>query len=139
MQFQEAHVSLVPQAAPRVQQTLETVDAASTIRLLEAIEAMYPLLLMIHVFLDNARYHHAKIVQEWLAQPGRRVTLHFIPAYCHRVAGGGRPPPAPTERSVRISRTTLFGNWFTELQEPATSDRASTAVVAATESVLRVD
>ena len=61
---------------------VETVDAASTIRLLEAIEAMYPLLVMIHVFLDNARYHHAKIVQEWLAQPGRRVTLHFVPAYC---------------------------------------------------------
>ena len=61
---------------------VETVDAASTIRLLEAIEAMYPLLVLIHVFLDNARYHHAKIVQEWLAQPGRRVTLHFIPAYC---------------------------------------------------------
>jgi len=32
--------------------------------------------------LDSARYHHAEIVQEWLAQPGRRVTLHFIPAYC---------------------------------------------------------
>jgi DNA end-binding protein Ku len=31
----------------------------------------------------------------------------------HRVAGGGRPPPAPTERGVRISRTTLFGSWFT--------------------------
>lgn len=61
---------------------VETVDAASTIRLLEAIEAMYPLLAMIHVFLDNARYHHAKIVRAWLAQPGRRVTLHFIPAYC---------------------------------------------------------
>jgi len=30
----------------------------------------------------------------------------------HRVAGGGRPPPAPTERGVRISRTTLFGSWF---------------------------
>jgi len=28
----------------------------------------------------------------------------------HRVAGGGRPPPAPTERGVRISRTTLFGS-----------------------------
>jgi cytochrome c peroxidase len=25
----------------------------------------------------------------------------------HRVAGGSRPPPAPTERSVRICRTTL--------------------------------
>src|SRR3974390_245815 len=118
---------------------VETVDAASTIRLLEAIEAMYPLLAMIHVFLDNARYHHAHLVQEWLAQPGRRVKLHFIPAYCHRVARGGRPPPAPPERSMRISRTTLFGNCFTELQEPATPDRASTAVVAATESVLRVD
>jgi transposase len=61
---------------------VETVDAVSTIRLLEAIEAMYPLLAMIHVFLDNARYHHAHLVQEWLAQPGRRITLHFIPAYC---------------------------------------------------------
>jgi transposase len=61
---------------------VETVDAASTIKLLEAIEAMYPLLVMIHVFLDNARYHHAKLVQEWLAQPGRRIKLHFVPAYC---------------------------------------------------------
>ena len=25
-----------------------------------------------------------------------------------RVTGGGRPPPVPTDRSVRISRTTLF-------------------------------
>jgi len=61
---------------------VETVDAASTIRLLQAIEAMYPLLAMIHVFLDNARYHHAVLVREWLSQPGRRIRLHFIPAYC---------------------------------------------------------
>ena len=61
---------------------VETVDAISTIRLLEAIERMYPLIAMIYVFLDNARYHHAQIVKEWLAQPGRRITLHFIPAYC---------------------------------------------------------
>ncbi len=60
----------------------ETIDAASTIRLLEALETLYPLLAVIHVFLDNARYHHAKLVQDWLAQPGRRVRLHFIPAYC---------------------------------------------------------
>jgi transposase len=60
----------------------ETIDAASTIRLLEALEALYPLLVMIHVYLDNARYHHAKLVQAWLAQPGRRIRLHFIPAYC---------------------------------------------------------
>jgi transposase len=61
---------------------VETVDAASTIRLLQAIETMYPLLAIIHVFLDNARYHHAVLVQEWLAQPGRRIKLHFVPAYC---------------------------------------------------------
>ena len=60
----------------------ETIDAASTIRLLDSIEALYPLLALIHVFLDNARYHHAKLVQEWLAQPGRRIELHFIPSYC---------------------------------------------------------
>ena len=61
---------------------VETVDAGSTIRLLQAIEAMYPLLAMIHVYLDNARYHHAVLVKAWLAQPGRRIRLHFIPAYC---------------------------------------------------------
>jgi hypothetical protein len=31
-----------------------------------------------------------------------------FPSY--RVTGGGRPPPVPTERGVRISRTTLFGS-----------------------------
>jgi transposase len=59
-----------------------TIDAASTIRLLQSIEALYPMLVLIHVFLDNARYHHAKLVRQWLAQPGRRIKLHFIPPYC---------------------------------------------------------
>jgi len=63
---------------------LETasVDAISTIRLLIAISAAYPNKRLIHVFLDNARYHHAKLVQEWLATPGCRIRLHFIPTYC---------------------------------------------------------
>ena len=61
---------------------VETVDAASTVQLLQAIETMYPLMTIIHVFLDNARYHHADLVQKWLAEPGRRIKLHFIPAYC---------------------------------------------------------
>src|SRR5277367_6463296 len=58
------------------------VNAASTIMLLMAIEAMYPGKRLIHVFLDNARYHHAKLVQQWLARSGCRVRLHFIPSYC---------------------------------------------------------
>jgi transposase len=60
----------------------ETINAASTIKLLIALLAMYPRKRVIHLFLDNARYHHAKLVQAWLAQPGCRIKLHFIPAYC---------------------------------------------------------
>jgi len=74
-----------------------TVDAISTIMLLMAIETMYPGKRLIHLFLDrvwacqlaltkrgldNARYHHAKRVQAWLARSGGRIKLHFIPAYC---------------------------------------------------------
>jgi transposase len=59
-----------------------TVDAMSTIALLASIEALYPAMRLVHVFLDNARYHHAKLVREWLAEPGRRIELHFVPAYC---------------------------------------------------------
>jgi len=49
---------------------VQTVDAMSTIALFEAMERAYPAMRRIHIFLDNARYHHARIVQEWLAQPG---------------------------------------------------------------------
>jgi transposase len=61
---------------------VETIDAISTIRLLESLEALYPLMVCIHVFLDNARYHHAKLVTEWLSRPGCRIELHFLPTYC---------------------------------------------------------
>ena len=63
---------------------VETVDAASTIKLLIALLTMYPRKRVIHLFLDNARYHHAKLVQAWLARPGCRIKLHFIPTYTRR-------------------------------------------------------
>jgi transposase len=59
-----------------------TVNAISMIMLLRAIEAMYPGKRLIHLFVDNARYHHACLVQAWLARPGCRIELHFIPTYC---------------------------------------------------------
>jgi transposase len=59
-----------------------TVDSVSTIQLLIAISYMYRSKKRIHVFLDNARYHHARMVQAWLAQTGCRIKLHFIPSYC---------------------------------------------------------
>jgi transposase len=59
-----------------------TVDALSTIALLLAITYLYPTKRLIHVFLDNAKYHHARLVADWLAKPGCRIKLHFIPSYC---------------------------------------------------------
>ena len=76
------HGAIDLETGQTVMKDVLVVDALSTIMLLMAIEAMYPGKRLIHVFLDNARYHHAKLVQAWLADPGRRIKLHFIPAYC---------------------------------------------------------
>lgn len=61
---------------------VETVNAVSTIKLLEEIEAAYPNKRKIHVWADNAKYHKAVMVREWLARPACRIRLHFIPTYC---------------------------------------------------------
>jgi transposase len=58
------------------------VNAISMIMLLRAIEAMYPRKRLIHLFVDNARSHHAKLGQAWLTRPGCRIKLHFTPTYC---------------------------------------------------------
>ena len=76
------HGAIDLETGQTVMKDVLVVDAASTILLLMAIEAMYPHMRLIHVFLDNARYHHAKLVQAWLARPGCRIRLHFVPAYC---------------------------------------------------------
>jgi len=68
-----------------------TVDALSTILLLTTIETMYPGMRLIHVFLDNARYHHAKLVQAWLSRSECRIKLHFVPAYCPHLNPIERP------------------------------------------------
>ena len=47
-----------------------TVDAVSTIMLLMPIAALYPGKRLIYLFVDNARYHHAKLVQAWLECSG---------------------------------------------------------------------
>jgi transposase len=70
-----------------------TVNAISMIMLLRAIEVMYPGKRLIHLFVDNARYHHAKLVQAWLARPGCRIKVHFIPAYCPHPWSASRPKP----------------------------------------------
>jgi len=76
------HGAIDLETGQTVMKDVLTVDALSTILLLTAIEVMYPGMRLIHVFLDNARYHHAKLVQTWLARPECRIMLHFVPAYC---------------------------------------------------------
>lgn len=56
-----------------------TVNAESTIDLLEQIEQAYPLAKAIYVILDNARYHYSKIVKTFLATS--RIKLVFLPSY----------------------------------------------------------
>jgi transposase len=80
----------------------ETIGAISTIRLLESLEALYPLMVCIHVFLDNVRYHQAKLVKELLARPGCRIKLHFLPTYC--------PHRNPTERLWGVMHKNITHN-----------------------------
>jgi len=72
---------------------VETVDAVSTIKLMIALLTMYPRKRVIHLFLDNARYHHAKLVQAWLARPDCWIKLHFIPTYSAHPWSASRPKP----------------------------------------------
>ena len=52
-----------------------TIDALSSIALLIAITLKKDVN-------EPARYHHAVLVQEWLAKPGCRIKVHYIPSYC---------------------------------------------------------
>ena len=61
---------------------VEKVNAESFIKLLGEIEGTHTAMRLIHVFVDNASYHHAQIVREWLAIAGRKIVLRFLPAYC---------------------------------------------------------
>jgi transposase len=124
---------------------VQTVDAASTIALLEVLEALYPLMMLIHVFLDNARYHHAKLVQEWLEWPGCRIRLHFIPSYCHisiRSSGSGasctetspttnamQPSPnSPMQRSASCAKTFRAIGRQCVIRSPTTSASSDPAI-----------
>ena len=71
-----------------------------------------------------------------LSSGGALLVRPWLRFHIHRVGRGSHPPPPPTDRSVRISRTTLFGRWFTALREPAAPDRATAAVVGAVEPAL---
>lgn len=57
------------------------INADSTIALFEKLEAENAGKNRIHVILDNARYHHARAVKEWMRRTKSRINLIFLPAY----------------------------------------------------------
>jgi len=59
----------------------EKIKAHTTQQILETLEVKNPTMTAISVFLDNARYHHVKVLQSWLESSERRVKLHFLPPY----------------------------------------------------------
>jgi transposase len=73
--------ALNPETGQMVTVTAKTIDRESFIELLKAILLAYPTMVMIHLILDNARYHHAKDVKKWVEENGNRFTFYFLPAY----------------------------------------------------------
>lgn len=67
----ESHTALVLEE--------KTINSESTIRLLEKLETAQPKG-KVYLILDNARYHHSKLVQAWIKRH-RRFKLIFLPPY----------------------------------------------------------
>lgn len=81
---------------------VDRVNAESTVALLESIERCFPTRRCIHVFVDQARCHRAKLVRHWLQRPQCRIRLHFVPSYC--------PHLNPIERLWGVMHKTITHN-----------------------------
>src|SRR3984893_5406118 len=57
----------------------KTLNAESTLKFFQNIEAAYPTKTKIHLFCDNARYYRNRAVQFYLTTS--RIQLHFLPPY----------------------------------------------------------
>ena len=57
------------------------ITGAEMVAFFEQIQTHYPLARTIHLVLDNATYNRAALVREWLARPGCRVRLVYLPPY----------------------------------------------------------
>jgi transposase len=56
-----------------------TLNADSTIRFFQKVEAAYPTKTKIHIFCDNASYYRNRAVTKYLA--ASKIALHFLPPY----------------------------------------------------------
>lgn len=61
------------------------------------------------IILDNARYHHAEELSEWLEKQRQRIELLFLPPY--------RPDLNPIERVWKLTRRLCTHNRYFETLE----------------------
>ena len=63
----------------------ENLNAKKVIRLLRKMHTTHPEVKRFIVYLDNARYHHAILVKQWIARMKKKhnfvFQLEFLPAY----------------------------------------------------------
>lgn len=76
------HGAIALETGQFIAKMVDRVNAQSSFELFEDIEKAYPQARLIHIFLDNAGYHHAKMLQPWLKRADCRIKLHFLPPYC---------------------------------------------------------
>jgi transposase len=94
----------------------EKINAQTTRQMLEKLERNNQTMTTIHVFMDNARYHHAKALQPWLNSPNRKVKLHFLPPYA--------PHLNPIERLWGVMH-----KWVTHNQHYATFNQFTETIL----------
>ena len=59
----------------------ERINAETTLALFNRIKGVLREVRIVRLFLDNARYHHARMLRSWLERPEFRLKLHFLPPY----------------------------------------------------------
>ena len=82
----------------------ETINAETTRTLFRKLIKRHAPGTIIHVFVDNAKYYHAKILEEFLSKTN--VRLHFLPPYS--------PNLNPVERLWKFFKKKVLANHYIE-------------------------
>lgn len=82
----------------------ETIDAITSIEFLKAVEKRYEHKTCIHLFVDNARYNHSKLVKTYLETS--KIKMHFLPAYS--------PNLNPIERLWKLMKKEIIKSNYIE-------------------------
>lgn len=87
--------------------TVGTVNAQTVCDWIDGLEAAYPEATQITVYVDNARYFHARLVKAYLA--GKRVRFVYLPPYS--------PNLNLIERLWKFCKKTVLGQFYARFAE----------------------